>query len=460
MKPAIEWIKGNVLIVVFGVVAFLALGAGWWFSSSLNADVRKQAEERAGKLNELNSVEKGTVTLNIPGREPVTKSLVINRQVLDQYKEVSGKLRADADQVRKLALDLNRGDHRPIVDGVFPEPPIAQRETAPFKVHKALVAAYDDLLKSVNAGSPPLAEQVGEDLLRRESQFIQSTLKKAGRENLDPTELESLKQELIQNRLAIYGENAQRFTVYADASALEIPSPPANRKVSLGELFDWQWKYWITRDVLEAIEAASAAANGGTPGNVLKSPVKRVLSISIPDGGFAARQAPPSASFGGNAGFGGAADPNAGGGEAAPVDGAAAAAPGVGVPQIDAAAEAQRDYAVSFTGRKTNPLYDVRQAEVVLVAETSRLPELFDALAKQNFITVLDTSVRPADPFSAASEGFIYGKAPVSIVRLKLESVWLREWMAPLMPPEVRAALGVQTAPAVDPAAAVPPGQG
>jgi hypothetical protein len=89
-----------------------------------------------------------------------------------------------------------------------------------------------------------------------------------------------------------------------------------------------------------------------------------------------------------------------------------------------------------------------------VVVETARMPELFDALARRNFMTVLDVKVRPADPFLAASEGFIYGKNPVSEVDLVIESVWLREWTAPLMPAEVRTALGVGSAPGAEAAAA------
>lgn len=58
-------------------------------------------------------------------------------------------------------------------------------------------------------------------------------------------------------------------------------------------------------------------------------------------------------------------------------------------------------------------------------------------------MTVLDVKLRPADPFEAARQGYIYGTDPVSEVTLLIETVWLREWTAPFMPGDLRAALGI-----------------
>jgi hypothetical protein len=117
--------------------------------------------------------------------------------------------------------------------------------------------------------------------------------------------------------------------------------------------------------------------------------------------------------------------------------------PPLAEPVIDLGAAIQPAFDRGLTGREDNPVFDVRRVEVRLVAATAELPLLFDALAKVNFITVVDVSVERADPFAAAQQGFIYGKDPVSNVRLELETVWLRSWTAPLMPARVREALGV-----------------
>ena len=60
-------------------------------------------------------------------------------------------------------------------------------------------------------------------------------------------------------------------------------------------------------------------------------------------------------------------------------------------------------------------------------------------------MTVIDLKLRPANAFDAARGGFIYGIEPVSFVDLTIETVWLREWTADAMPPDLRAMLGIRS---------------
>ena len=448
MKPVLDWVKTNVLVVVLGVVAIGSLVAGWVFSTSMVADAKTKAEARVRKLTELDALEKGKISLAIPGKEPTEIQLVVNQAVLEEYKRVTERLRGDADGVHQLALTRNRRDHKPVMENVFPQPPDDKRDVIAFSVHKELMAAYENLLKSINAGGPPAPEQLAESLSRRDSQYIESTLKKASRAQLDAAELAALEEDLTRSRLAMCGEQAQRIAIYAELRALDVPPSPESKKPSIAQLFDWQWKFWLARDILEALVDAGASSNAGGAPTVLKAPVKRVISLRIPDMGFPGpKSAPQSSGFGGvGGGFSGEASAAAEAAPAAP--GADGAAPDGAAPAIDATQEATRDYKKSFTGRVSNPIYDVRTATVVVIAETSRLPDVFDAIARRNFMTVLNTSVRPADPFAAARGGFIYGAAPVSEVTLTIESVWLREWTLPLMPAEAKTALGAGGAPA------------
>ncbi|MDZ4830712.1 MAG: hypothetical protein SGJ09_11010 [Phycisphaerae bacterium] len=469
MKKVLDWVKSNVLIAVLGVVAFAAIGLGWFFSGSLNESVQRTAKERAGKMAELTGLEKSSVTLNIPGREVAPKTVVINEQLLAQYKTASDQLRGDADKIRSLALALNQSDHKLVLDGVFPKPPDDKKATVPFRLQEAIQAAYTKLFAEVNAGGPPAPEQVAEDLARRESQYIQSTLRKANREALDEREKKDLSEELSRNRLAIYGEQAQKITLYATTAGVQIPPVPGGRALpTMAEMFDWQWRYWIVRDIVHAIADASAAANGGTQGSVLKSPVKRLIRIRVDPADFATSAGASGGAEGPGAGFGGgfgATTPPADGSMGTSPDGVVAAAPALpnqplGEPQIDMATEAPRDFAKSLTGRQKNNAFDVRRATVEAVIATSELPQFFDALAKRNFITVTNVRVQQIDAFSEASQGFVYGREPVSAVTIELESAWLREWVAPLMPADVRTALGIQNKGASDGAAAKTPDAG
>lgn len=218
-----------------------------------------------------------------------------------------------------------------------------------------------------------------------------------------------------------------------------MPPAPQQSRISTAEMFDWQWRLWIADDLLNAIAMANADS-----ASVVESPVKRVVSLTVLD------ELPGGESPGGDStGFGGGGisgrrgvdgDGGDGGGG---LDAGVAQDDAVGPVNIDSSVEAPLDFGRSFTGRKSNAVYDVRNVELVLIVATEQLPALFDALAKRNFMTVLDLELRPADSFEAARLGYIYGTAPVSEATLLIETVWLREWTAPFMPADARAALGI-----------------
>jgi hypothetical protein len=186
-------------------------------------------------------------------------------------------------------------------------------------------------------------------------------------------------------------------------------------------------------DILQALAAANKPYR-----SVIDAPVKRLVSISVPE-----EQLPA---------------PSDKAADAAPAEGAepAAAPSTASVPPIDAKAPVAYDFRRTFTGRSSNALYDVRRATVTVVVATSMLPEVLDAIAKANFMTVVGLTIRPADAFAAADEGYMYGAAPVSEVRLSIESVWLREWTGKLMPPELQALKGTTGRMTDDPPPAPP----
>jgi hypothetical protein len=114
------------------------------------------------------------------------------------------------------------------------------------------------------------------------------------------------------------------------------------------------------------------------------------------------------------------------------------------------------DFSKSFTGRTSNSLYEVRPLRLRAVVETIRLPSVMDAITKRNFMTVTSLAVRPADAFAAADEGFIYGPGAVSEVDVVIETVWLRSWLAKLMPAELQKSKGTDGTTSDDAAGSAP----
>jgi len=436
MSKIVDWVRSNLTIVVCGVVIVLVLVLAPWFSSSIESGVRENAEERARKVSEIAGFERTAVTLEIPGRPPIAGNGVVNAALLERYRDAATQLQEDAEAVRSMAVEHNRKGRSVVSPEAFPQPPRSRRETIQFDVHERVVEAYEGLLERVRAGAPPAEDGVVAEIQRREAQFINNTLRKQSRKDLDAREEADLDAELAKARLVRYGERARELSFYASLDDLDVPPPPRQSRISTAEMFDWQWRFWVAEDLLEAF----AAANEGAP-SVVESAVKRVVSMRV-----LGELSPPSSSGGGSSFGGGGMPGRRGVGDDAGSDaGETAEAGPLGEVRIDPSVEAARDYSRSFTGRVSNPIYDVREVEVVLVVATEQLPKVFDAIAARNFMTVLDVALRPADPFEAARRGYIYGTAPVSEVTMLVETVWLREWTAPFMPADARAALGISS---------------
>ena len=436
------WAKDNLLLVTLGVASVAALAGGYFAADMLTASVMEEAQSKASRMSELKDLERTSVTLEVPGQAPFSQNAIVNQKLLEEYQSRIEALRKDSVQVREFAVVRNKGNHQPIMSLRLQkgDPALEQIHLDFFD---AVSAAYGKLLGDSRLGSVPDEGDVQAFLVRRKEQFVTSDLKKAPTEQLNSQEAEALARELGNARLQAYSEAARDFAMYADAETLRVPASPFKKDVPdviLPSLWRQQWEYWVLSDIL----AAFARVNG-PDASVQTAAVKRIDDLR----------------FIGPVGSGGAA-PSAGGDGAAPMgdgtgdgmgdgmgDGSMGGGMGMGMSgsPIDPAMPVPlNNFSASFTGRRTNQLYDVFATDVTFVCETARIPQVFDALAKQNFITITMASIRPEDPFEAAEEGYIYGPQHVSIVRLRLESVWLREWTGLLMPDPVRQKLGTSGA--------------
>ena len=462
MTPVLRWIKSHLVVVICAVVILAAPITAWYVSSGMSSSLRTDLQQTASKVKELDRYRSTTVALEVPGGDPISVRGVVNPRLLEAYESAVTTIGSQAEIVHAAGLDRNRSvDGRTrtaddILPDHFPAPRSkAALEEMPFAMHEALVDAYRGLLADVGAGAPPVAQGVSERLSRRRDVFV-SGARKDSVDDLEGDEIDAMRAELTAARLNIYrshalGEDGSApIRFYAGLGEMPIPAEPKSM-LPLGTMFEWQWDYWVTEDLLHAF----AAANGDE--TVLEGPMKRLVSLSIlplgaelPEGGGSSS----SSGFGGGtpgmgAGGGNPGRRGRGGGNAA----AAPADMGVGAPvrpgkaKVDPGAPAKVDKTLSITGRASNNVYDVRIVECELVVATRGVPKVIDAIAQQNFMTVLDVKLRPANAFSAANDGYIYGIEPVSRVSIRLESVWLREWTADTMPSDLREALGIQSEP-------------
>lgn len=423
MKPVVQWLKNHAFIVIFSVVIVGSLASVPFLASSMNAAVREDVNARAQKLNQLRQLERTQIPL--PGQPDAGTQGVVNPQLLSDYRESVDAAQQDAQRVYEIALDFNQKEHDVLVPELFPEPPADQRDTMPQDFYEQLMQAYDDLLEEINAGTPLDPAVLIEDLRRAEVQFRTQFLNREADDPLNEEERAELESQLRSLRLQRCAEAAESIGLYLERGTLNLPQWNFQ---PLPELFEWQYRYWIHSDVLRALHRANR-----DEGSVLNAPVKRVLTFQL--------SSPPAAQSSPSTGGGG-------GSRGGPVGGPIVIGPGPGDsggrtnqsmalntnPPADPNAQIQLDYSVSFTGRKSNDLYDVRYVELSIVVDSERVPEVIDALAAQNFITVIGMNLAPADPYAAARNGYVYGDDPVVTLSLQLELIYLRSWMASHFP--------------------------
>jgi hypothetical protein len=456
VQSALLWVKANLLVVVFCAIVVLVPVGAYFGADAFSSGISDDAQKRVQVYNDLDAQNKAKVELPIPGGAPLPLSGLPNEAVVQEYEQILAKVSDDARSVYTTARDFNAGTagkpkHAPLVDpSVFPAYNRANRselEGVRFRVGDAVREAYQRLLSDCRIGRPPAEASLKTAIEAAEKRFVQGELKQESRSKLDAAQMELLNKQLGKARIEQYFEVAKRISFYVDEGAFEIPSRETVVKIDPKspdrhdeQLFDLKWNYWVVSDIMRAF----SAANSATP-SVLQAPVKRVLRIRVLE-----REKGQSAPAGEAMAMGAETPPAEGApAEGAPAEGAApvvAAAPKLGAPVVDPKVDAPLDFSKRFTGRVSNPVYDVRLTEVVFVAETAKLPKVFDALAAQNFMTVTNVRLSPADAFAAARDGYLYGPEPVSVVSATIESVWLRDWTAQYMPAAVRTALGIQSA--------------
>jgi hypothetical protein len=68
---------------------------------------------------------------------------------------------------------------------------------------------------------------------------------------------------------------------------------------------------------------------------------------------------------------------------------------------------------------------------------------LIEAISSVNLMTVVAMNIDSVDVMGDLEAGYYYGDDHVVRVTMRIETLWLRPWMAPLMPDGVKRALGI-----------------
>lgn len=392
-----EIVKKNLLSIICGVIAVLALVLWFWPLGSIQEEAQTKLEQRTKLFGQMQTV------LNQHRKLPAVELTVGEERKLDTFpnndvikwgQEQTQKLESEAKGVKAVAIRLNQ--RALLVPDSLPQP----APTTDFTFRDQ----YERVMKSfpgfLHAGQP--IAQADIDLAKKDiwAKQYQSQLvpRSDGSEDLTlKQQLETKFNEQVQNLAeTMKYKQAESILLYMAPDAIESSaqvSGTTGSAPSATNIWYAQLMLWVQTDVADAILATNSPS-----GNVVKAPIKNLLKLQI--------------------------DPYRPAGEAA------------------------TNYAVSVTGRMANKEYDVIPFKLVVHVETDRLPMFLEELSRNRFITVTQVNLTAVNTVIQSTKNFVYGSAPVVEATISCEMLMFRDWTKSLMPKDVKVQLGIEAAPA------------
>jgi hypothetical protein len=402
-------IKKNIVSLICGVIALLAVIALFWPIGGYYDNLRSQVQQRAAVNQQIRSLMTRPRTLPVTslenpeprplGQFPTPSAIAAGKAVMDAVsKQAQGVMDVAVKYNRRQLLVPNSLPRTPAAIGIEFRRRYAQELTIGGPQHQNSLAG-----RVLKAGLPPteaeirMAQEALAAQIRRDRLQIDTATGRAINE-------ETVKQEIDEAiaRLPdqLRSDVARRNQMYIEPDAWDVltaitgaTTAPDSRTV-----FWAQMSLWVHQDLASAI----AEINAGSQ-SVLTSPIKHLIKVEVTEQFvFAA-------------------------GDASGVSGAGTA--------------------ISPTGRVSNSLYDVMHYNAVMRVSANKVPQILQGLARNRFLTVLNVSIIPVDSAQALSQGFMYGADPVVELRLQMEQIFLRAWLEPLMPTIIKQELGIIAAP-------------
>lgn len=489
MKNVIAWMKTNPISVVAFALMIVSLAAIGYFMFAANPALQARAEAPANqKISDIKRLMRQPVDVPPTNADdpPESRSVTINAAVVEVLGGIYTDLNRESENIFAAALAINQAGHAPIMPGLFPDTPNDMKfraRTVYGQLLSALVgtrAWADEVAQNTGVAMPylnarpPLEREYLQSLLDQQmdamtkGDALAGTISEARRMQ----QKQEQQRELI-NELLLH---AQTINIYADPELENMlnPNPAFPLQIaSLGsspesptpsQLWEAQLELWILQDIVQAIALANDVANqrphtdiDGNPvdSNVLNAPVKRLLRAEVLPGyvglhNVGGVQSIAGTTSGARAGSSAVRSRGGGGAAVAGVGGGAGYPPPAGgMTDQPRETKLSENFAFGPSGRSSNSLYDIRHARVLVHADYQRLPELLNAIAQVNLMTVLNLKVTALDEYALLNDLYMYGQGDVVEVEMIVESLWLREWTAKLMPEDTKVYVGLK-APPVD----------
>ena len=463
VKQLLAMVKSNPLVVVPAVLVVVAVAALFAANATAHGVL-----DKVGHVNPKSIRKTFTQHQDLPGEKPgdssTTESFIPNQVTIDALKEYFGRLDQQIESINKLAMDHNRigvtaqeryadrrsVGHVPMDDRVFPKPSNAAAAYAPYDAKEKYLAIFKRMLGPYSNKSPypglnagmPRPKEVRQEMLDKVKEIF--TIDQTGGPTagtLSPRERENLKASLRKMFISTLTQDAQSIHIYAESAdqVFDIGQWASSGEVpSLHDLWIGQMELWIQQDIVEAIARVNQVDNDRS--NVINAPIKRLVGIKVEKAYVGDREREFEAGRITTRRSKRSTGPHMGHQQMQMQMPSRWPAPGM---STGAANQTVNAFTQAHTGRVSNDRYDVWHAKVTLVADARRLPLFFNALAKVNFMTVLELKITDVDEYKALrDDGFIYTGDAVRMEAV-IETLWLRDWTEPLMPQEIKQLLGI-----------------
>jgi hypothetical protein len=443
-------VKKNLISIVFGVVALLAIVAVFIYPlPGMYGELDKEVKGRASVHQALT----GLVSTKAPGLPLVPGQNEVpplnefpTRELIALGTKAMENLGAAATQSVAHAVEMNR--MQPLVPNVLPNPAPtrdqinfldAYRRAMNTNGAKQFVLPFSDnkdwiANRILGATMAPTEQQIQREMdvaaenARVNTRVVDVTTGQVNNQPVVDAAVAGARAKVpeeYRDRMARAGK------IYVNFDTFQMHDPAisvANNRITAFDVFLAQTSLWTQEKICYAIANANRTAT-----NVADAPVKHLLRVT--PAWYVA--------------------PTAGNQNTPGVPGQPAAAPAdPGEVPSDPATDITKDTSRHVSGRNSNPFYDVIRFNVRMRCDVTKLPQILADMQRPTppqgtaaapspaFLTITNVnSVTALDSAAYLADNYVYGNAPVVEVVLTGEVLYLREWIKPLMPTAVRAAI-------------------
>ena len=416
-------VKKNLLSILCGVVALLAIASFPLIISGYQARTQAELKKRKDTYDKLAAVASKSRHLplppisNDPNATAPPLTVFPGPKVIDAGMAQVKQVQDQSVKLQKLVSQMNF--HPLLVANSLPD------AKDPFEFQRQYALQFSTVFPSMlHSATPP----TGEEIQRAQEQLAQQEYQKAPKDaNGEPYGKDQLDQNIqaLQAKLPekMKLEAATKHSMYmAPETALSVyPAFVAGQGVTLNpqpqDVWLAQIGLWVQQDVIKSVAELNKDST-----NVNSSPVKQIVRIVVPPD--MTMYVLPTAT----AAAGGGSD----------------AGPANPIPTNSDTDPFPKDYTVSPTGRACNGVFDVVHFTVELNVQATDVNRVISELERNKLLTVYATNVQAVNSAFMQQLGFYFGKNPVVTLTMQCEELFLRDWTRQWMPPYIKSYLNVQ----------------